>query len=220
MRVGVRLALVCALVLSFVAAAVAQNPQPGEMRPGAPGRGMDRQRPRDPEAEAALRARIEERFGQRIKAELGLTDQQLERVQAVGRANEQRVRDLNDREMDLYRAVLDQLHQLRPGVAANQDSLGRLLDGLVAARVQRVQSEQQEMRELSQFLTPVQRARLLLMRRQLMNRIEAVRRGMGPGMRQGMGPGMGQGMVPPGMPPMPQDTVRRPPPDMDLDLDW
>jgi hypothetical protein len=91
------------------------------------------------------------------------------------------------------------MEQLRPGVAANQDSLGRMLDGLAAVRVQRAQSDQQELRDLGQFLNPVQRARLLLMRRQLSDRIEQIRRGVGQGMGRGIGmqPGM---MMPPARP--------------------
>jgi hypothetical protein len=118
----------------------------------------------------------------------------------------------------MFRGVMD---QMKPGVAANQDSIGRLLDGIAALRVQRAQSDQQELRELGQFLNPLQRAQLLVMRQQMMNRVDAIRRGgqgMGPGI--GGGPGMGQGMGPqmgPGMGPgagpgqgMQPGQVRRP----------
>ncbi len=50
------------------------------------------------------------------------------------------------------------------------------------------------------FLNPVQRARLLLMRRQLMDRVDQIRRGAGMGVGAGMGPGM-QPMMRPGMMP-------------------
>jgi hypothetical protein len=221
MRVAVRLGIVGALVLGCVAGAMAQNPpsqpaqpgQPGQMappaqqgQPGVPGamqgRGM-RQGMRNPDR-MAMRAQIEERFGQRIQAELGLNDQQMERLRTAGRANEDRQRETNRREGDLFRAVVE---QLRPGVAANQDSLGRMLDGIAALRVQRAQSEQQELRELAQFLNPLQRAQLLLMRRQLMDRINAIRGGdMAPGMGRGMGPEMAPGVRSPNRPPeQPQD---------------
>ena len=163
------------------------------------------QRHQDTVRAAQMRARIEARWGQRVRQELGLSDQQLERLRTVGRANEDRMRDLNRREADMFRAVMD---QLRPGIAANQDSLGRLLDGITAARVQRAQSEQQELRELGQFLNPLQRARLLMMRRQLNERVNQIRMGapMGPGMAPGMGPGMR-----PGAP----DSMRVPPPEFE-----
>ena len=219
MRVAVRLGIVAALVLGFAAGAMAQNPprqpaqpgQPGQPaqpgQPGAPGAmqgRMMRQGMQNPDRLAMVRAQIEERFGQRIQAELGLNDQQMERLRAAGRANEDRQRETNRREGDLFRAVVE---QLRPGVAANQDSLGRMLDGIAALRVQRAQSEQQELRELAQFLNPLQRAQLLLMRRQLMERINAIRGGdMAPGMGRGMGPEMAPGVRPPNRPPEgPQD---------------
>ena len=146
MRVAVRLGIVAALVLGFAAGAMAQNPpsqpaqqgQPGRVavpaqqgQTGAPGamqgRGM-RQGMQNPDR-MAMRAQIEERFGQRIQAELGLNDQQMERLRTAGRANEDRQRETSRREGDLFRAVVE---QLRPGVAANQDSLGRMLDGIAA----------------------------------------------------------------------------------------
>ena len=230
MRVAVRLGIVAALVLGFAAGAVAQNPprqpaQPGQAgqmappaqqgQPGAPGameHGMMRQGMQHPDRLAMMRAQIEERFGRRIQAELGLNDQQMERLRAAGRANEDRQRETNRREGDLFRAVVE---QLRPGVAANQDSLGRMLDGIAALRVQRAQSEQQELRELAQFLNPLQRAQLLLMRRQLMERINAIRGGdVAPGIGRGIGTGRGMG---PEMAP----RVRPPnsPPDEPLDFD-
>jgi len=154
----------------------------------------------NPDRAAAIRARIEEVWGRRIQAELGLTDQQMERLRGATRANQDRHRDFNQRESDLMRGVQE---QLRPGVAANQDNLGRMLDALAGIRVQRAQSDQQELRELGQFLNPVQRARLLLMRRQLKNRIDVIRRV--PGQGAGMGAGMGgrPGMV---MPPVRRDS--------------
>jgi hypothetical protein len=66
---------------------------------------------------------------------------------------------------------------MRPGIAANQDSLSRLLDAIAANHVARDQLDQQEQRELAQFLTPVQRARLLYMRQMLLQRIESIREG-------------------------------------------
>ena len=121
-----------------------------------------------------LRAMIEERFAQRVKVELGLTDQQLDKLRTAMRADRDRRLHLRDREVDLRRAMAE---QMRPGVAANQDSLSRLQDALVQNHVARAQLEQQSERELAQFLTPVQRARLLQMRQMLMQRIETIRQG-------------------------------------------
>jgi len=193
MKVYVRLGIVAALVAGFAVGAVAQGPPAQPAPQGPPAGRLARGRFQNPDRAAMIRAQIEERWGQRIQERLGLNDQQMDRLRTVTRASQDRQRDLDQRESDLMRAVME---QLRPGVAANQDSLGRALDALALLRVQRAQSEQQEMRELGQFLNPVQRAQLLVMRRQLLNRIEQIRRGMGPG-QGGLRPGL---MGPPAPP--------------------
>ncbi len=185
-----------ALALALVAAeaAAAQNPPPGgqppaqsqdSLRPFPMGRGpgMFRGGPRN----QALRMQIEQRFAQRVQTELGLSDQQMERLKTTERVSRDRRQALNDHEMDLRQAVGA---QLKPGVAANGDSLSKLLDAIAANHVARAQDEQQELRELAQFLTPVQRARLLIMRQQLMQRVQAIREGrFNPAVRPGMPPG-------------------------------
>ncbi|MGA2383452.1 MAG: hypothetical protein ABSG61_08455 [Gemmatimonadales bacterium] len=173
-------ALVVALGLAVAGAAVAQNPPAGQ----APGQSPDSTMPfrgrmggragfRGQRTQQ-LRMQIEQRFGQRVQMELGLTDQQMDRVRAAERNSRDRHQALADREQDLRRAVGE---QLKPGVAANTDSLSRLLDAIAANHVSRAQEEQQEMRDLAQFLTPVQRARLLMMRQQFMQRVQAIREG-------------------------------------------
>jgi len=175
-----RYALVVALGLTVAGGAIAQNPPAGQ----APGQSPDSTMPfgpgmgrrgafRQPRAQQ-LRMQIEERFGQRVQTELGLTDQQMDRVRAAERNSRDRHQALADREQDLRRAVGE---QLKPGVAANADSLSRLLDAIAQNHVSRAQEEQQEMRDLAQFLTPVQRARLLIMRQALMQRVQAIREG-------------------------------------------
>lgn len=211
MKVFLRLGIVPAAVLGFAAGAVAQNrPPAAPMGQGQMNRQQMRQQMQNPDRAAMIRAQIEERFGHAVKTRLGLNDQQMERLRTVSRANEERQRDFSQREGDMFRAVMD---QMKPGVGANQDSIGRMLDGIATLRVQRAQSEQQELRELGQFLNPLQRAQLLVMRQQMMSRIEAIRRGgeggagtgggqgmgpgmMGPGQRMGPGMGPGQGMQP------------------------
>jgi len=173
-------AVVVALGAAMAGTAVAQNPPAGQ----APGQGPDSTMPYGPgmgrhgpfrqQRAQQLRTQIEERFGQRVQMELGLTDQQMDRLRTSERGSRDRHQALADREQDLRRAVGE---QLKPGVAANADSLNRLLDAIAQNHVSRAQEEQQEMRELAQFLTPVQRARLLIMRQALMQRVQAIREG-------------------------------------------
>ena len=137
----------------------------GYLQGGGPARGARAEQ---------LRAMIEERFSQRVQTELGLTDEQMVKLRAAWRADRDRRLHLNDREVDLRRGIYQ---QMQPGVAANQDSLSRLQDALVQNHLARAQLEQQQERELAQFLTPVQRARLLQMRQALMQRIQTIREG-------------------------------------------
>jgi hypothetical protein len=64
--------------------------------------------------------------------------------------------------------------QLRPGVAANPDSVNKLVDALTNHRVAYAQTFQDEMRELSTILNPVQRGQYLLLRDRLMQRVQAL----------------------------------------------
>lgn len=122
---------------------------------------------------ARLRERIEHRFAERIKAELELTDEQAARLKEVAKENGSRRRDLRRRERALSTA-LDE--QLRAGPAADQDSVARLTRELLDLRVEYAESWREEMGKLS-FLTPVQRARLMVMRDRLLHRVHEMREG-------------------------------------------
>ena len=119
-----------------------------------------------------MRERVEQRFAERIKAELDLTDEQAARLHEVARQNSGRRRALRQQE----RALSDALDaQLRAGERADQDSVARLTRALLDLRVEYAESWRDEMRRLS-FLTPVQRARLMVMRDHLLERVHQMRR--------------------------------------------
>jgi hypothetical protein len=119
-----------------------------------------------------MRRRIDERFATRVREELGLNDQQVARLRETGTTFGGRRRDLESRE----RALRDALEaQLRPGVAANRDSVARLTDALVDIRGAYAQTFRDEHKEVSKFLDPVQRAQLYMMRERLMRRAHEVR---------------------------------------------
>ena len=75
------------------------------------------------------------------------------------------------RERALY-AALDQ--QLDAGEKADPDSVEHMTRELLDLRVEYAQSIRQEMGKLS-FLTPVQRARLMIMRDHLLHRVHEMR---------------------------------------------
>ena len=118
-----------------------------------------------------LRERIERRFSERIKEELSLTDEQAVKLKGVTKENGSRRRDMRRRERALYVAI-DQ--QLDAGEKADPDSVAHMTRELLDLRVEYAQSIRQEMGKLS-FLTPAQRARLMIMRDHLLHRVHEMR---------------------------------------------
>jgi len=146
-----------------------------------------------------LRAQIEERFSQRVQEELKLTPDQAAKLRASQEKFGGQRRTLMRQQMERRMALDD---QMQPGIAANGDSVRKLMDANQAARGQMFKLEQDEDREMSGYLTPVQRARYQQMREGFMRRVaemRAQRRGGAGGGR--MGPGMGRGGRRPGMGP-------------------
>jgi hypothetical protein len=119
-----------------------------------------------------LRGRIEQRFAERVKQELALSDEQAARLKTIAMEYGGRRRELRHREKDL-RAALDA--QIRDGATSDQDSVARLTRQLLDLRVEYAESWREEMSKLSPFLTPVQRARLLVMRERLIQRVHEMR---------------------------------------------
>ena len=123
-----------------------------------------------PQAQA-LRQRIEERFAQRVQEQLALSDEQAAKLRATSQEYGERRRKMEARERDLRVALTG---QLRPGVAANEDSVARLTKALVDLRVDYANTWRDEMSALS-YLTPVQRAQLYVMRDRLLQRVQEIR---------------------------------------------
>jgi Spy/CpxP family protein refolding chaperone len=148
--------MVLAIVLAGLAAPLhAQEPEPT--------------RPRLEE----LRRRVRERVAQRIQQDLNLTPDQMQRLRATVGTYAGRRRDLEARQRALREALGG---QLRPGLAATPDSVARLTDELLDVRVRYAESFRDEQRELSRYLDPVQRAKIMLLRERLTNRVREFRR--------------------------------------------
>ncbi len=130
--------------------------------------------PLNPRRAEQLRQMIEQRFAQRVREALGLNEEQASRLRGVLAMVAEKRRVLEQEERELRQALG---FQLRPGIAANSDSVVKLVNGLTAQRVAFAQTFQDEMRELSGFLTPVQRGQYLMMRDRLMMQVEELRRG-------------------------------------------
>lgn len=123
----------------------------------------------DPVRAERLRQQVEQRFGERLKEELGLTDEQASKLRVAQATIAARRRGMEMEERRLRQALA---FQLRPGVAANADSVAKLVDALTNHRVAFAQTFKDEMRELSAILNPVQRGQYLMLRDRLMQRAQ------------------------------------------------
>jgi len=121
---------------------------------------------------AQMRQQIETRFGQQLQATMGLSDEQAVKLRATFEKYGPERRAMEREQRDIKRALQG---QLRPGVAADADSVARLVDRLLANKVKYAESFVGEDKEMAKYLTPVQRAQFQVMRERLMARIEQVR---------------------------------------------
>jgi hypothetical protein len=114
----------------------------------------------------------------RVQEQLGLNNQQTTRLKATSQTFGTRRRELRQREHQVREALWN---QLQPGVAANADSVNKLTETMTELKLRSAQTARDEMKELATFLSPVQRARLLLMREQFHERVKRAHghRGMG-----------------------------------------
>jgi len=143
----------------------------------------------DPLLAERLRLQIEQRFGERLKEELGLSEDQASRLRVSLAGIAARRRGMEGEERRMRQALAA---QLRPGIAANADSVARLVDALTAHRVAFAQTFKDEMRELAAILNPVQRGQYLMLRDRLMQRAQELQQAR-----------MNQGVLPPGRRPRP-----------------
>ena len=128
----------------------------------------------DPARAEQLRQLIEQRFGARLKEELGLTPEQATRLRVSLAGMAARRRGMEQEERSMRQALAA---QLRPGIAANADSVAHLVDALTDHRVAYAQTFKDEMRELTAILNPVQRGQYLLLRDRLMQRAADLQQG-------------------------------------------
>ncbi len=187
MRQIVRILFVVGSLAAPLSPARAQQPaapgtdtppmQPGMRRPVMEPGPMDSMRAQ------MLRGQIEQRFGQMVQQELQLSEPQMQQLKAAVRAHTERRRELAQRQQAVNQAIR---WQMRPGIAANADSLSRLEDARAHLRVEHAQQDEQLERELG-FLTPVQRFRFMQMMQTFEQRIQEIRMRQMRRM-QGMGP--------------------------------
>jgi len=146
------------------------------------------------------REQLEQRFRMRLanllKTQLGLTDEGMRQLSDVNQRFDLQRRDMNRREIITRRALRDEVLKLDSADAGRVEQL--LTDQFKIER-ERIDLTEAEQRELSKFLTPVQRARYLGVQEQIRREMDQLR---------------GRGMMPMGDPPagMNPRAGRRPPP--------
>ncbi|HEX9631016.1 MAG TPA: hypothetical protein VGA02_01030 [Gemmatimonadales bacterium] len=133
----------------------------------------------DPER---LREQVVQRFIENYRMQAGLTDAQVERFRSSVRRQWEARRQAEQREREILQALGG---ELRPGVAADADSVTRLLDALESVQADRMGQLRSEQAEFREYLTPVQRAQLVLAFTRLERQIEElIRRRMEAGQQQ------------------------------------
>lgn len=154
----------------------------------AGGQNDARSSPGSPRVERAqLERQFRRRVGQAMQTRLQLTDAQMARLQRTNQTFETRRRALVAEERQLRANIRA---QLSAGDGADQTRVADLIDRAIRIQRQRLDLVEQEQRELSAFLTPVQRARYLDLQEKLRRRVDELRRGQE---RRGEGTGRGRG---------------------------
>lgn len=118
-----------------------------------------------------LQEQVLERFMANYRSQAGLSDEQFVRFQRVAREAFEARNALNRQERALWRGLEG---QMRPGIAADADSLSRLLAGLVDIQSQRVERLRMDQAQFGEFLSPVQLAQLTIAIRRFQMQVERV----------------------------------------------
>ncbi len=119
-----------------------------------------------------LRRMIEDRFGERLTVELGLAGDQASRARVILATWGAKRRNLERDERDLRMQLT---FAMRPGVAANESAVSKLVDNMMAVRIAHAQTFRDELAELSPVLSPIQRAQYVLLRDRLAQRVQEIR---------------------------------------------
>ena len=147
------------LKLTIIAATLAllglAGPLAAQPRKGAPGTSGMEGKPA-PRGRAELEQRVRENFAAEVKKRLELTDDQMTKMMAVNQRLDAERRGLFQQERASRIALRA---ELQAGENANQARVSELLDTLLRLQRDRLELVEREQRELSAFLTPVQRAR-------------------------------------------------------------
>lgn len=162
-------------------------------REGNSGRGGDRERPldrdrrgdrpegrdgrpglpQDPAQRRMVEQRLRERFGEVVRRQLALDDNQFRRLRETNREFEGQRRSLADRERGARMSIRSELDR---GDAADDAKVSAQMQELLKVQRERLSLAEQEDAKLSEFLSPAQRAKYFGLQEQLRRRVEEMRR--------------------------------------------
>jgi periplasmic protein CpxP/Spy len=171
------------LIALFPALLAAQGGPPAGQPPVRDVRGMRADDPRRQELEKRFQQRVENMVRQRLQ----LTDDQAVKLREVATRAEGARRVLRRDEMQARQAMRE---ELLAGDNANEARVVELLEQMPKLERRRLDLLEQEQRELSRFLTPVQRARYFALQDELRRGMQELqRRRMGADSSAGGSPG-------------------------------
>lgn len=124
-----------------------------------------------PPNRAALEQQLRERVAQITRKRLGLDDSQMEKLQGVNARFAPQMRSLTAQERDTRQRLRGQLTAATP----DQAEVARLLGNLFDLQKQRMTLLESEQKDLSAFLTPVQRAKYMGLQAQVRRRVDRLR---------------------------------------------
>lgn len=124
-------------------------------------------------ARRRMEQRLREGLWQVAKSRIGLTDEQMTRLEAATLKSDERRRALGMVDRAQRQLLRTELLQ---GDGADQARVAAALDRLLQVHRDRLDIVADEQRELAQFMTPVQRARYAGLQDELRHRAEELRR--------------------------------------------
>ena len=120
----------------------------------------------------ALAQRIRQRWQQIVRDRLGLNDVQMRQLQETTRHFNAQRNTLNQQERAIRLEMRDQVTGATP---TDDKHLAAMIDTVLDLQRQRLELTRNEQRELSLFLTPLQRVKYLALQEQLRQQMERLR---------------------------------------------
>ena len=168
-----RTAIVACLVAGASSAAAQRPAQRPMQRPrlDAPAPGLGQQPPGN---RAALEQRVRQALARVARQRIKLTDDQMRQLARVDRQFAVQRRDLNRNERDTRLALAA---AMRDTASPDQAKISGYIDQLIEAQRKRLDLVAAEQKELSTFMSPLQRAQYQALQERVRRRLEQIRAG-------------------------------------------